>query len=241
MFEKFMLVMRKIQAVVLPFTCVFCLRPSDRPQDLCSACLEDLPIVTQKCPRCAQKLAVSTILLCGTCLQNPPPFAATYSLFAYEAPITSWILDLKFHQQLVYARILGELMADKIVNDWYAAQGLPELVIPVPLHRERLKERGYNQALEIAKPLCRRLGLRLEAQAAKRVKNTAAQLGLAEEKRKQNLKNAFVYEGDLAGKTVAVVDDVMTTGSTLTELSTALLNRGAGRVEVWCCARRSKE
>jgi ComF family protein len=232
---------RLIRGIILPFTCIFCKKRADREQDLCQACFHDLPIVTQKCTRCAQQLAslaAEAELLCGACLHTPPPFTHTYSLFAYEPPLTTLILDLKFHQQLVYARILGELMATAVREKWYLSRPLPTLLIPVPLHPQRLKERGFNQALEIARPLSQHLRLPLETAGLKRLKNTAPQMHLVAEKRKQNLENAFIYMGNLRGKSVALMDDVMTTGSTLRAAALALLAQGAAQVVAWCCARR---
>lgn len=229
-----------ISAIALPFHCVFCQQPSDRQQDLCQACLAAFPIVTQKCSRCAQKLAVSgKDLLCGSCIYHPPPFAATHSLFAYEAPLTTLIPALKFGRQLIYARILGELMANQLKEVWYCHRPLPDLLIPVPLHKERLQQRGYNQALEIARPIHQCLGIPIEIQAIKRIKNTPAQMKLSAVERRQNLKQAFMYDGDLTDKTIAILDDVMTTGATVTELSYTLLEKGANRIDIWCCARRS--
>src|SRR5579863_1691479 len=152
MLEKSIVVLRQIQGLIqawaLPFTCILCGRKSDRQQDLCSACLQDLPIIAQSCPRCANKTTFEN--LCGLCLREPPPFTLTHALFAYEEPVISMILDLKFRQRLAYARIFGELLAEKIKTCWYRGKPLPDLLIPVPLHEQRLIERGFNQALELA-------------------------------------------------------------------------------------------
>jgi len=220
---------------ILPFTCILCKKLSDRRQDLCTACLNDLPIVTQKCPRCAQKITENT--LCGACLKSPPPFAATYALFAYEFPIPSFILNLKFHHHLPYARILGELMAEKIQQEWYSAKPLPDFIMPIPLHNKRHKERGFNQAVEIARPIAKKYALKIDTHSAIRIYHTPAQMVLSALKRKQNIKNAFTVKADLSGKSIAILDDVITTGSTVTELSWALLKQGAKSIEVWCCAR----
>lgn len=225
-----------LQKLLPPFTCIFCRTHADRRQDLCSGCLGDLPIVTQKCVRCAQKLSQPG-QCCGACLNNPPPFTV-YSLFDYVAPIQRLILDLKFHQRLVNARLLGELLLEKIIHDWYQTKPLPTLLIPVPLHPQRLKERGFNQALEIARPISQRLQLKIATQAIQRVKNTAMQTELNAEQRKHNLKNAFQTTSHFTGQHVAMIDDVMTTGSTFSELSRCLLDQGAATIDAWCCARR---
>jgi ComF family protein len=245
MFEKSIATINKIQGLiktwVLPFTCVLCSRSADREQDLCSACLKDLPIITQSCARCANKIlfepSLNEKLYCGSCLKNPPPFSATHALFTYEEPIISLILDLKFKQQLSSARILGELMADKIRGEWYTKKPLPDCLLPLPWHRERLKERGFNQALELARPISKALQLTIETQAVERIENTAPQTQLPAEKRKINLKNAFRVDASLRGQTIAILDDVMTTGSTVTALTEALLKAGVKQIEIWCCAR----
>lgn len=239
MLEKSIVALRQIQGLiqgwVLPFTCILCGQKSRRQQDLCSACLQDLPIIAQSCPSCANKSPSS--LTCGACLQQAPPFSAAHALFAYEEPVISMILALKFRQRLAYARIFGELLTEKIKTTWYRCKPLPELLIPVPLHWQRLQERGFNQALELARPVAASLPIRLDWQSARRLENTPAQISLSAAERRANLKDAFVVEGEVRGKTVAILDDVLTTGSTATALSRALLKQGAEKVEVWCCAR----
>ncbi len=239
MFEKSMVLLRHIQdwmnTWILPFTCIFCGKSSDRQQDLCSACLQDLPIIAQSCPRCANKILSSAS--CVACLNNPPPFSAAYALFAYEQPVVAMLLKLKFRGQLAYARILGELLAEKIAMEWYRLKPLPDLLMPVPLHEHRLQERGFNQALELARPLAKALGLKLDWQSARRLKNSPPQMKLAASQRRSNLKNAFEVDVAVAGKHIAILDDVMTTGTTAREFSQALLAAGANRVDVWCCAR----
>ncbi len=147
------------------------------------------------------------------------------------------ILNLKFKKKLAYARILGELLAEKIRQDWYRSKPLPDLILPIPLYEQRLQERGFNQALELARPLASLLHLPVDTKAAKRIKNTSAQMNLAANQRQSNVKNAFMITSSLRGKKIAVLDDVVTTGSTVTEFSRCLLQHGAQTVEIWCCAR----
>ena len=227
--------LEKSIAVLLPFSCILCGQVSDRRQDLCSGCLQDLPIIAQSCPRCANKMPSS--LICGSCLHEPPPFSAAYTLFAYEPPVVSMILELKFRGRLCFARILGELLAEKIIQDWYRSKPLPDVLLPVPLHEKRLQERGFNQALELARPIAARVPIQLDWKMVHRLENTPPQRKLSADERRKNLKNAFVVNQPLQGKNIAVLDDVMTTGSTVTALTQALIDQGANRVEVWCCAR----
>ncbi|HVY53194.1 MAG TPA: ComF family protein [Gammaproteobacteria bacterium] len=238
MFEKFIEIVHQVYSWILPFTCISCERLADRPQDLCSACLKDLPILTQSCMSCGAEIFSTE--LCGPCTLAPPAFSACYSLFEYRPPVTYMIHDLKFKHQLANARILGELMAEKIRTDWYYNKPLPELLVPVPLHPQRLKERGFNQALEIARPISKRLQISLVSQAVTRIKNTSAQMNLDIPHRKQNIAKAFSLRQNVKNKHIAVIDDVMTTGHTVKELTKTLLQGGAHKVEIWCVARTKK-
>jgi len=229
--------LKKFIANLLPSRCLLC---SQRcyGEELCVACLKELPILTEICPRCA--LPFSTIglpLLCGKCLKTPPPFDNSYVLFAYEGAIPHLVTHLKFHAQLIYAELLGKWLAQKIASSWYAGKTLPDCIIPVPLHPQRLRERGFNQALEIAKPIASTLKLPLLKRGIIRIKYTQPQTILPASKRQQNMRKSFYTVEDYTGRHVAIVDDVMTTGHTLTELSHTLKNAGAKRIDVWCCAR----
>lgn len=207
----------------------------------CYACLQDLPILPQACYKCAQFLPTinpTTTLLCGTCLHEPPPFDATYALFPYIFPISNMIIQLKFHHQLIYANALGELMAVKIANGWYHKKSLPELIIPVPLHAARLRARGFNQALEIAKPLAKALHIPIDPFGLKRIKPTAIQSHLKAKAREQNVDQAFILTKDYANCRVCLIDDVITTGQTITACAKVLRQAGVKTIDVWCCARR---
>jgi ComF family protein len=144
------------------------------------------------------------------------------------------IHGVKYHAGFLQARLLGELMAQKLGR---RALPLPELVIPVPLHRNRLMRRGYNQSLEIAQTLKRTLAIKVDATAAKRIRATPDQIGLSAAQRRRNLHNAFVIDTRVAGKHIALLDDVMTTGTTLAELARAARKAGAVRIEAWAVAR----
>lgn len=223
--------------------CILCglsLRTSTSSH-FCCACLRDLPILPQACYKCAQFLPVTkqtAPLVCGACLQHPPPFDATYALFPYTSPISSMIIQLKFHHQLVYAQALGELLAQKITRDWYQEKTLPELIIPVPLHPARLRERGFNQALEIARPIAKALRIPIDPFGLKRIKPTAVQSHLKAKAREQNVDQAFVLTKHDAYRRVCLIDDVITTGKTITACAKALKEAGVKTIDVWCCARR---
>ena len=230
--------LKKMATWLLPYTCTFCKNLSDRTQDLCHACLRDLPILTHSCPRCANILPQQQQnLLCGQCIQTPPPFNETHALFIYHPPITKLILDLKFQHALAHARLLGELLTEKIQHIWYQNKPLPTAIVPVPLHAKRLRERGFNQALEIARPIVKQLKLPLLAMHGIRHKSTHAQTALPAAKRKQNVHRAFSIQHPIDHQHIAVIDDVITTGSTITEFCHTLKNAGIAKIDVWCCAR----
>lgn len=221
---------------------MLCGNLAERSQDLCSGCHADLPILTQSCVRCANVLTSKIEnLICGHCIHQPPPFDYTHALFLYQPPVTQLILKLKLTHALLHARLLGELLAEKMVSEWYQKKTLPDMIIPVPLHIKRLRERGFNQALEIARPIAKKLQLPLETRDILRVKATLAQATLSADERRKNIRQAFLVARDLTGLSIAVVDDVVTTGNTIKEFCHELKKRGATRIDVLCCARANEK
>ncbi len=208
-----------------------------RHELLCAPCYQELPWLQNSCSRCARELATDAkSLICGSCLQNPPPYDNSFALFSYQAPVSNFILALKFHKKLVYARLLGEILAKK-AQAHYQDRSKPELIIPVPLHRRRLQARGYNQALELALPLARQLNLPLARTRCARVINTNSQSSTPANQRQHNVRNAFVADPSLKNRHILLVDDVITTGSTVAELCQALRAVGVASIDVWSCAR----
>jgi ComF family protein len=224
--------LKQLYTWLMPYTCVLCHHPSNRKQDLCEPCHRELPMLTHNCPRCARELSIE--LICGECLKHPPPFDATYALFSYVGLIQRLILSLKFNSTLIHAKILGELLADHLANQKMI---LPSVIIPVPLHHKRIKERGFNQAIEIARPIAKRLSLPINTTACKRIKPTLAQATLSAEKRKENIKQAFEVTDNFAEAHIAILDDVITTGHTITEIAHTFKNAGVRRIDVWCVAK----
>lgn len=221
---------------LLPHVCILCNNPSYRKQDLCDACLKDLPFAQKLCQRCAIPLTVvNHFALCGKCSGKSPPFDCTYALFFYQFPVTKLILDLKFQEALMNARVLGELLAEKIKYS-YQTKLFPDVIIPIPLHSNRLKERGFNQALEIARPLSNALKLPIDKYSCIRHKPTFAQATLSASKRQKNIQGAFTIN-PLPYRHVAVVDDVITTGTTISEFCKTLKQQGVETIDVWCIAR----
>lgn len=182
--------------------------------------------------------------LCSPCQKNLPIYTETHSfkhssittLFNYTFPINHIITQLKFHGKLIYAKLLGQLLAEKILLS-YQNKTLPELIIPVPLHKKRLQERGFNQALEIAKPISKILNIKINKSSCIRKKYTAPQSTLSASDRQQNIKNSFAITHDLQVNHIAVLDDVITTGETTRELTETLVKSGVNKIDLWCCAQ----
>lgn len=220
-----------------PYTCILCSEKTRREIDLCSDCEKNLPWLHQKiCIHCAAPLLLETNSICGACLKNPLPFYKTCILFSYTHAIKKLIIGLKFQQRLLYANILGSLLMEK-VEQLYQKEDLPPLIIPVPLYKKRLRERGFNQAIEIARPINKKLNIPIDYKSCSRIRNTVAQSTLPANQRATNVKNAFAIQRSLSSQHIALLDDVMTTGHTLIELSRALYDAGVKRIDVWCCAR----
>src|SRR3990167_332236 len=227
---------------LLPLNCVLCGMRSLRPHNICLPCENNLPILSHFCVRCAQYLPVcpslqSTVRLCGQCLIDPPPFDHAFALLKYEAPVTRMIAVLKFQQKLQFARLFGDLFVAKIKTaSLRQSVVLPDLIIPVPLHPLRLKERGFNQALEIARPISKYFKIPLDIAGLTRIKATVAQSTLDLPERKKNVQGAFAVSRDYKGASIVIIDDVMTTKQTLTACCSLLKQSGATRVDVWCVA-----
>ena len=225
----------RLQALLFPPRCHLCGGAGDQGRELCPGCLADLPWLGPSCVRCALPLPAGTGP-CATCQQHPPAFDRVVAPFRYAPPLDFLVRRLKFHQDLAMARLLGQLLAEHLA----ARPGpAPALILPVPLHRRRLAERGYNQTLEIGRELRSALGIPLERHVVRRVKDTAAQSRLPARARRQNLRDAFRLAAPLPlnSRRLAILDDVMTTGSTVNELARLLKAAGAREVEVWVLAR----
>ncbi|WP_206861869.1 ComF family protein [Lysobacter changpingensis] len=217
---------------LLACRCLVCGERGSNGRDLCVFCSESLPWVAAACGRCALPLGIDAEL-CGECLRRPPPQAATRAAFIYRAPLDRLLPRAKFHGDLASLRLLSQLMAGRVAD-----ADRPCALVPIPLHRDRLRRRGYDQALELARPLSRRLDVPLRDDLLRRVRATSAQSRLDAGARRRNLRGAFeVRAGPELPAHVALVDDVMTTGATARSAAMALLRAGVRRVDVWVCAR----
>ncbi|MFZ4790989.1 MAG: ComF family protein [Candidatus Competibacteraceae bacterium] len=223
-----------LQRLLLPPTCLLCGADGALGRDLCAGCAADLPRNHTACPGCAIPLAGSQNGFCAKCQAEPRSFARTFAPFRYQPPVDFLIRGLKFEGRLSHARLLGELFAAALAE---RTEPLPDCIIPVPLHPRRLRERGFNQALELARAAAARFRIPLLATGLRRVHYTTPQTRLDAHHRQINPLGAFASGRWEIRLRVALIDDVMTTGSTVGECARVLRAGGVNEVEVWALGR----
>lgn len=212
--------------------CLLCGARGQGRLSLCPDCAAEMPCNDVCCSRCALPLETPAPL-CGRCLKREPPWHAAWVPFRYEWPLAQLEARFKFGGDLAAGRTLSLA--------WIASTSpdeLPQAIVPVPLHRTRLRKRGYNQALELAKPLAHALGIPLLRDVLQRNRATNAQTELTAVQRRRNVRDAFAahIDGNLP-QHLAVLDDVFTTGATLAECVRVLKRAGVQRVDAWALAR----
>lgn len=199
--------------------------------DVCAGCLADLPRNTCCCARCALPLA-QPAALCGRCLEHPPPWQAAWVPFRYGWPLDRLETRYKFSAHLAAGRALAALWRERMPPE------RPQAIVPVPLHHARLRQRGYDQTLELARQIARQMHLPLHDRCLKRQRATRAQSTLDAVARRRNVRGAFgIRHGVALPDHVALFDDVLTTGATLGECARVLRRAGVARVDVWALAR----
>jgi ComF family protein len=201
---------------------------------LCPACAGDLPrLPAPRCPRCA--LPTVQGKTCGRCLAHPPHYDRTFAVFDYAFPLDKLIQAFKYGHRLALAAWLGRELTRLALES--GLNSTADLVIPLPLHPARLRERGFNQALELARPVAKALELPLDFRGCARIRHTPAQAGLPWKQREKNMRGAFCCARDLPGRRVLLIDDVMTTGASLDECARTLKRRGVTEVTLLIVAR----
>jgi ComF family protein len=253
----------KLIDALLPGLCLLCDQPLHSASarraghaQLCDHCHHTLPWNAHCCTGCGVPLprgaigptgglgptgpavsgcAYSGRARCEACCQQPPPFTRTVAPLLFESVVQTWLHSLKFHHGTFEGRVLGELLASAI-SGAYAERRLPDVIVPVPLSRRRLAWRGHNQALSLAGPVAHRLRLTIHRTSARRTRHTNPQSASTRAQRRHNAANSFISK-PWRGGTLAIVDDVMTTGATATQMAEALLEAGAGEVHLWVAAR----
>ena len=215
--------------LILPQSCFLCGDTSTLP--ICAPCLADLPYHDTACLSCG---ILEEESICYQCQKEPPPYTHTQAVFSYLYPIDKMIHAAKFSQNLVILNLLGKLMAQHL-----RFEQRPDVLIPVPLHPQRLRQRGYNQSNELAKCITKYTGIPIDYQVCQRIKNTVSQRTLSAKQRQINLQDAFIVQQHTKKwQHIVLIDDVMTTGATVKELALVFKKTGVQRVDVWCCARR---
>lgn len=203
--------------------------------DLCDACQNDIAFNLQCCQRCAIPLQTNEALWCGACLRRPPRYHSSYCAFEYGYPIADFVRALKYGRSLSHAAVLGTLLADYLQQrhqgEW------PQCFIPVPLSTERYRQRGFNQAIELGRVIESRLRIPMNVRLLARVRHTVEQAGLSRRERRKNLRNAFAMTSKGMPSHIAILDDVVTTGSTMNEITRRLKRAGAEQIEVWAVTR----
>jgi len=219
--------------LLLPPACLLCGHPlqTGRRTAFCDPCLAGMtPLGTAHCRRCAQPFPdAASCHVCGTCLKRPPGFSRVHAAGIYQGSIKEALQRLKYRNQLILAKPLGRLLGKTLADSFVA---WPDCIIPVPLHPRRLRQRGYNQAHELARPLSRDFGCPIEAGLLQRHRRTPPQQGLSAMDRGRNLRNAFELSSPIGSARVLLVDDIMTTGETVRECCRTLLRGGAAEIQV---------
>lgn len=215
---------------LVPRTCLLC-GGTAGARTLCPGCRDSLPWhQAPQCPRCATPAPEGAV--CGACLKHSPAFDRTVAALAYAFPLDRLIPRLKYHGALAVAPLLGECLTEAC-----RTQPRPDRLVAMPLHAGRIRERGFNHATEIAREVAKRLDLPLDSGSCRRIRDTPPQMGLRHDARRRNLRGAFACSADLGGMHIAVIDDVMTTGTSLNELAATLKQAGAREVSCWVAAR----
>ena len=220
---------------ILQQACILCASHKGGDHGLCSDCLQSLPWHTAaKCPQCG---LLSDGHICGHCLQSAPCFDATRALFSYEYPLDRLLQHYKYKESLHLADTFASLFIKHLLDAAPINQTQTDLIMPMPMHIERLKQRGFNQALEIARLISKHRQIKLDFTSCQRTRLTPPQASLPLKERIKNIRGVFQCDTNLQGLNIALVDDVMTSGASLNELAKTLKQAGAAHVECWVIAR----
>jgi ComF family protein len=234
----------KLLSKLFPSRCILCGNTVNTPVineavELCASCYEKQPFNTICCVQCALPLVADSErdTLCGRCIQKSPEYDYAHSVFRYEGDIIRLVHQLKFSEKITYARSIGEWLLSAYDSDEVLKKEVPDCLLPVPLHASRLRQRGFNQSIEIARVLSIKRDIPIENGAVIRERSTTSQTGLNAKQRQKNIKSAFKVISEMQYKNVLIVDDVVTTGSTVNELAKLLKKNNIERVGVLSIAR----
>jgi ComF family protein len=243
--------MDKILNFLYPPRCQLCEsnRHLQHKGQLCANCAADLRINASPCQFCAEPLhnhqptEQNSPQICAQCIKTHPVYDFMWSPFIYAQPLEWMIQQLKFNAKLEFAPLLSNLMAAQLPKnrlEHLYKNNRPDVIIPMPLHKRRLKQRGFNQSHLLIKPIAKALNLPIDLNSCIRIRDTEHQTGKNARQRRKNIKNAFSFKHTNNYQHAVIFDDVVTTGSSVSELSSTLKNKGLKRVDVWCLARAEK-
>lgn len=219
-------------------SCLLCDAPAQQPYPLCMDCEQELPWLGEHCPRCALPLALGD-RLCNGCRRRPPGFGRVVAPWQYAFPIDTLISRFKHNSQWPLGRLMAQLLGHALEHRYSEGLPRPDGLLPVPLARRRLRQRGFNQAAMLARWLARQLNLPCTEHLLERSRDTPAQQALGARARRRNLRQAFslLPGAEVESLHLAVVDDVLTTGATAQAIAHLLRKAGARRVDIYCLAR----
>ena len=226
----------RLGRALLPLRCLVCGEAGADGHDLCVDCQRALPWNRSACARCGLPMP-EPVAACGRCLKKPPPLDRVHAAFRYGFPVDRLLPRFKFHHDLAAGRELADAMRAALSQSMPADADRPQALIAVPLHPKRLRQRGYNQALELARPLAKVFAIPLLHDGLRRIRDIAPQIGLGALARRRNPRGAFAVGVDALPMHVVLVDDVMTTGATLHECARMLKRAGVQQVDAWIAAR----
>jgi ComF family protein len=222
------------QCLQFPMNCLLCCQPCQRPFALCMRCEQQLPWLLQVCPRCA--LPLDDEQNGCLCAKKAPSYDALQALFNYAWPVNTIIAKWKYGGQLHFAMMLAHFMQERLTPRFPI-----DCIIPVPLHPQRLRQRGFNQSIELATYIARQLDRPIDRRSCTRTINTFSQSQLDRAKREKNIQSStFAIHSEFKAKHVLIIEDIVTTGATINALSAALKRQGVQTVEIWCCCRTHK-
>ena len=220
----------------LPHACALCSHYHKGRNAICTLCHEFLTPIASACTYCARPLPKGNFMTCGDCIKTKPYFDQTIAPYSFNGPLRTLLHDFKYRHSLYLVSFLAQL----ILLNLPANAIQTECLIPVPMHPHRLRQRGFNQAAELAKFIGHNLNIPCNLHICQKIIHTSPQAGLKAAQRQKNLYNAF-RATPLQYKRVTLIDDLLTTGNTANELAKTLKQQGVEHVAVWCCARATDE
>ncbi|MEM8843645.1 MAG: ComF family protein, partial [Pseudomonadota bacterium] len=226
-----------ISGILFPWTCKVCGETKNVEQGFCDDCYFFLPWCKNVCSQCGLPLegASKQNLICGHCLKKPPYFDSLHAALWYEGLIQQLITEFKYHQRWENIQCLVHLFVKSCPDATHNF-----LLIPMPSHPQRIRERGFNVVYEFTRQICKHLNIEYDLNVLARVKYTETQTGKTKIQRRQNIKNAFILKKQIINKDIILFDEVVTTGATINEASRILKKAGAKTIRIWCIARTSK-